>query len=173
MKNTCLNQIENCNNYRLEKDGLSYNISDFDSGTIILPAKGKYKLFATEIEEEHYIVIDNIINSDTLELPKIVEKILWPPISYKKNINKELEKKYRQKNLPTFWICDKLCNGKYETFYSNGVMKFSGKFENGIAIGEFKRYYQNGKIKEVSLFDDDGFLKGRTLFKQNGAVMEE
>jgi antitoxin component YwqK of YwqJK toxin-antitoxin module len=173
LKDSCSNKIESSFNYHLEKNGTEYNVTEFDNGTIIVPTKGEYKLIVPELEEEYNVIIDKLINSDTLNLPKIVEKVVWPPHSFMSDLDKEVEKKIRQKNLPTFWICNEKCNGLYKSFYSNGNIRFSGNFENGLAIGEFIRYYQNGIIKETSIFDNDGFLTKKTLFDENGEIKKE
>ena len=168
LKDSCSNKIEVAFSYHLEKDGIKYNV--YPNGLVLLPEKGKYKLSVSEIEEEHQIMIDKLINSDTLNLPKIEERIIVPPFSFKKELDKEVERKIRQKNLPTFWICNEKCNGKLKSFYSNGNTKYSGNFKNGLPIGEFKKYYQNGNIKEISVHDEYGFLTKRTKFSENGEI---
>ena len=172
LKDSCSNNIENSFFYHLEKNGTEYNISDFDDGTIILPTKGVYKLISLELEEEYNIIIDELINSDTLVLPKIVEKI-FPPRSFKVGLDKEVEKNIRQKNLPTFWVCEDKCNGKLIDYYSNGNTRILGTFVNGLPVGELKRYFQNVKIKEVSVYDKDGFLTKKTLFTEKGELIKE
>jgi antitoxin component YwqK of YwqJK toxin-antitoxin module len=172
LKDSCQNTIEKTPFYHLEKKGIKYKISNFD-GTILLPNKGQYKLIASELEEEFNITIDKLINSDTLNLPKIVEKQVWPPYSYKSGLNKEVQKKIQQKNLPTFWECNERYNGKLIDYYSNGKIKISGILVNGLPIGKLKRYYQNGEIKEVSVYDKEGFLTKRTLFNEKGKIKTE
>jgi len=142
-------------------------------GTILLQAKGEYKLIAPELDEEYYIIIDKFISSDTLVLPKILEKIIWPPHAFKVGLDKDVEKENKQKNLPTFWVCDVKCNGKLVDHYSNGNKKIAGTFVNGLPVGKLKRYYCNGRIKEVSVYDKDGFLTKRTLFDENGKIKTE
>ena len=173
--------IDSCSNkveagsllYHLEKNGKEYTISDLESESIILPEKGEYKLFVPEIEEEHIVVIERLINVDTLAFPKIVEKIVWPPYSFKKGLDENIEKKIKQKNLPKFWNCNEKCNGPQTSYYSNGNLKLSGNFQNGLAIGKLQKYYQSGKVKEISFYDKDGFLTKKTLFDENGEILKK
>ena len=173
LKDSCSNKIENSLIYHLEKNGVKYNIIDFD-GTIILPSKGKYKLIATELDEEHNIIIDDLINSDTLTLPKINELLLidtklpkFVTIEGLGKINPAKIDNYK------FTICNKYCNGIETDYYSNGKIRLNAEFKNGLVIGELKRYYQNGKIKEISIYDKDGVLTKRTLFEENGSIKKE
>ncbi|WP_142785232.1 toxin-antitoxin system YwqK family antitoxin [Changchengzhania lutea] len=172
LKDSCSNEIERSTYYHLEKDGTEYNISDFD-GTIILQTKGEYKLVATEIGETHKIVIDKLINSDTIIKPRIEEYIKKTNFSYKKGTSKEQLKKLGLIPNYKFMNCSKACDGIETEYYSNGTIRLNAEFKNGLVIGELKRYYQNGKIKEISNYDNDGILTKRTLFHENGEIKKE
>ncbi|WP_194768707.1 toxin-antitoxin system YwqK family antitoxin [Tamlana sp. I1] len=173
LKDSCSNKIERSFYYHLEKNGTEYNISDFDSGTIILPSKGEYSLIATEIGETHKIIIDKLINSDTLIKPKIEEYINKTNFSYKKSASKAELKKLGLIPNYKFMNCEKVCNGIETNYYSNGTVRLKAEFKNGLVIGELKRYYQNGKIKEISNYNNEGILTKRTLFYENGKVKKE
>ncbi|NJX16828.1 hypothetical protein [Tamlana crocina] len=69
--------------------------------------------------------------------------------------------------------CEKVCDGIETDYYSNGTIRLTGEFKNGLVIGEFKRYYQNGNLKEVSVYDKDGLLIKKTLFYENGEIKKE
>ena len=172
LKDSCSNEIERSDYYHLEKDGTEYNISDFD-GTIILLTKGEYKLVATEIGEVRKIVIDKLINSDTLVKPRIEEYIKKTNVSYKKGTSREQLKKLGIIPNYKFMNCEKVCDGIETDYYSNGKVRLKAEFKNGLVIGELKRYYQNGKIKEVSVYDNDGILIKTTLFNENGEIKKE
>jgi hypothetical protein len=173
LKDSCSNKIESSFYYHLEKNGMEYNISDFDNGTIILPTKGEYKLIATEIGEIHKIIIDKIINSDTLIKPRIEEYIIKTNVSYKKGTSREQLKKLGIIPNYKFMNCEKVCDGIETDYYSNGKIRLKAEFKNGLVIGKLKRYYQNGKIKEVSDYDNDGILTKSTLFTENGEIKNE
>jgi len=173
LKDSCSNKIESSFYYHLEKNGTEYNISDFDNGTIILPTKGEYKLIATEIGESHKIVIDKLINSDTLNKPKIEEYIKMTNVSYKKGTSKEDLKKLGIIPNYKFMNCEKVCDGIETDYYSNGTIRMKAEFKNGLVIGELKRYYQNGKIREISIYDNDGILTESILFNKNGEIKKE
>jgi antitoxin component YwqK of YwqJK toxin-antitoxin module len=172
LKDSCSNEIERSTYYHLEKDGNKYNISDFD-GTIILLTKGEYKLVATEIGETRKIVIDKLINSDTLVKPRIEEYIKKTNVSFKKGTSKEELKKLGIIPNYKFMKCGNNCEGNETEYYSNGTIRLKAEFKNGLVIGELKRYYQNGKIKEVSIYDNDGILTTRSLFTENGEIRKE
>jgi len=173
LRDSCKNTIEKSSFYHLEKDGIKYEISDFD-GTILLPTKGKYKLIAPELEEDYNIIIDKIINSDTLVLPKINEYLLNYNVSHKIVTIDGLGKIEPTKTHNyQFSICEKKCNGIETDYYSNGIIRLKAEFKSGLVIGELKRYYQNGKIKEISIYDKDGFLTKTTLFEENGEIKKE
>jgi antitoxin component YwqK of YwqJK toxin-antitoxin module len=172
LKDSCSNKIERSFHYHLEKNGTVYNISDFDNG-IILPTKGEYKLIATEIGETHKILIDKLINSDTLIKPRIEEYIIKTNFSFKKGTSKEQLKKLGVIPNYKFMNCEKTCNGIETDYHSNGTIRLTGEFKNGLVIGELKRYYQNGNIKEVSVYDKDGILTKTTLFYENGEIKKE
>ena len=173
LKDSCSNKVERSFYYHLEKNGTEYNISDFDNGTIILPTKGEYKLIATEIGETHKILIDKLINSDTLIKPRIEEYIIKTNVSFKKGTSKEQLKKLGIIPNYKFMKCEKTCNGIETDYYSNGTVRLKAEFKNGLVIGELKRFYQNGKIKEISNYDNDGILTKSTLFNENGEIKKE
>lgn len=75
-KDSCSEKIVFSNLYHLEKNGKSYSTFESDNGTITLPEKGVYKLFASEIGEVHQVEINKEINSDTLFIPKIREYLV-------------------------------------------------------------------------------------------------
>ena len=172
MKDSCTNRIEKSTYYHLEKDGTEYNISDFD-GTIILQTKGEYKLIASEIGETRKVIIDRLINSDTLAKPRIEEYIKSTNVSFKKGTSKEELKKLGIIPNYEFMNCGKTCNGFETDYYSNGTIRLKAEFKNGLVIGELKRYYQNGNLKEVSVYDKDGILTKTTLFYENGEIKKE
>ncbi|WP_248723080.1 toxin-antitoxin system YwqK family antitoxin [Seonamhaeicola sp. ML3] len=172
LKDSCSNEIERSVNYHLEKDGIQYNISDFD-GTVILLTKGEYQLVASEIGEVRKIVIDKLINSDTLNKPKIQEYIKKSNFSFKKGTSREQLKKLGILPNYKFMNCEKVCDGIEIDYYSNGKIRLKAEFKSGIVIGELKRYYQNGKIKEVSVYDNDGILIKKTLFNESGEIKKE
>jgi len=173
LKDSCLNRTENSLIYHLEKNGIEYHISDFD-GTIILPSKGNYKLIATELDEEHNIVIDNLINSDTLTFPKIRE-IISIDTSLPNFVKIEGIGKINPAKIDDyiFVICKEKCNGIETDYYASGKVRLKAEFRNGLVIGELKRYYQSGNIKEISIYDKDGVLTKRTLFSENGEIKKE
>ncbi|APY09879.1 hypothetical protein BWZ22_00860 [Seonamhaeicola sp. S2-3] len=173
LKDSCSNSIESSFNYHLEKNGTEYHIAEFDNGTIILPTKGEYELVATEIGETHKIVIDKLINSDTLIKPRIEEYIKMTNVSFTKNTSKEELKKLGIIPNNKFMNCDKVCDGIETDYYSNGTIRLKAEFKSGLVIGELKRYYQSGKIKEISTYDKDGILTKRTLFNENGEIKKE
>ena|SRR5690554_361938 len=173
LKDSCSNDIESSFNYHLEKNGTEYHITEFDNGTIILPTKGDYELIATEIGETHKIVIDKLINSDTLVKPKIEEYIKMTNVSFKKGTSKEQLKKLGIIPNYKFMNCEKTCDGIETDYYSNGTVRLKAEFRNGLVIGELKRYYQNGKIKEISDYDNNGILTKSTLFNENGEIKKE
>ena len=173
MKDSCSNEIESSFNYHLEKNGTEYHITEFDNGTILLPTKGEYKLIATEIEEIHNVVIDKLINSDTLMKPRIDEYIKMTNVSFTKKTSKEELKKLGIIPNNKFMNCEKVCDGIETDYYSNGTIRLKAEFKNGLVIGELKRYYQSGKIKEISTYDKDGILINRTLFDENGEIKKE
>lgn len=172
LKDSCSNEIERSTYYHLEKDGTEFNISGFD-GAITLPTKGAYKLVATEIGEIHKIVVDELINSDTLIKPRIDEYIKRSNISFTKGTSKEELKKLGIIPNYKFMNCEKICDGIETDYYSNGTIRLKAEFKNGLVIGELKRYYQSGKIKEISTYDKDGILTKRTLFTENGEIKKE
>lgn len=173
LKDSCLNRTENSLIYHLEKNGIEYHISDFD-GTIILPSKGNYKLIATELDEEHNIVIDNLTNSDTLTFSKIRE-IISIDTSLPNFVTIEGIGKINPAKIDDyiFVICKEKCNGIETDYYANGKVRLKAEFRNGLVIGELKRYYQSGNIKEISIYDKDGVLTKRTQFSENGEIKKE
>ena len=173
LKDPCSNKIENSFYYHLEMNGTEYNISDFENGTIILPTKGYYKLIATELGETHKIVIDKLINSDTLIKPRIEEYIKTTNVSFKKDTSKDDLKNLGIIPNYKFMNCEKVCQGIEVDYYSNGTVRLHAEFKNGLVIGELKRYYQNGKIKEVSIYDNEGILTKQTFFNENGGIKKE
>ncbi|NAY93522.1 hypothetical protein GTQ34_16565 [Muricauda sp. JGD-17] len=173
LKDSCSNRVENSFSYHLEKNGTEYHITEFDNGTILLPTKGEYELIATEIGETHKIVIDKLINSDTLIKPRIDEYIKMTNVSFTKKASKEELKKLGIIPNYRFMNCEKVCDGIETGYFSNGKIRLKAVFKNGLVIGELKRYYQSGKIKEISNYDKDGVLTKRTLFDENGEVKNE
>ena len=173
LANSCSNSIDISFNYHLEKNGKEYHITEFENGTIILPTKGEYELIATEIGEKHIIVIDKLINSDTLTKPRIDEFIKMTNVSFTKDTSKEQLKKLGIIPNNKFMNCEKVCNGIETDYYSNGTIRLKAKFDNGLVIGELKRYYQSGNIKEISAYDKDGMLIKTTLFYENGKIKKE
>ena len=173
LKDSCSKKIENSLYYHLEKDGVEYNTSGFDNETIILSTKGEYKLIATEIGEIHKIIIDKLINSDTLIKPKIEEYIKTSNISFKKKTSKEQLKKLGIIPNYKFLNCGEICKGIETDYYSNGTIRLRAEFKNGLVIGELKRYFQNGKIKEISIYSENGFLTKKTLYTENGEITAE
>ena len=155
-KDSCSNKIINSDLYHLEKNGKSYSIFDSDNGVVTLPAKGVYKLFASEIGEIHQIEINKEINSDTLFIPKIREYLVT-----------------HTKPNYIFKYCDRKCNGLETGYYSDGSIRLIAEFKNGLVIGEFKRFYQNGKIEEISIYNKRGFLTKKTRFDKNGKTITE
>ena len=173
VKDSCSNKIEKSLYYHLEKNKTKYEISDFEQ-TILLPTKGEYHLIAPELEEEYTIIIDKLINSDTLILPKINEYLINYTISHKiATIDGLGEIESPKTPNYKFTICEKNCDGIETDYYSNGTIRLKAEFKNGLVIGELKRYYQNRKVKEISIYDKDGFLTKTTLFKENGGIKKE
>src|SRR5690606_2413874 len=119
------------------------------------------------------IVIDKLINSDTLVKPRIEEYIKKTNVSYKKGTSREQLKKLGIIPNYKFMNCEKVCDGIETDYYSNGKIRLKAEFKNGLVIGELKRYYQNEKIKEVSVYDNDGILIKTTLFNENGEIKKE
>ncbi|MFS4494491.1 toxin-antitoxin system YwqK family antitoxin [Maribacter sp. 2308TA10-17] len=172
LKDSCSNKIENALLYHLQKNGTEYRVTDIN-GTVILPEKGEYELVATEIEEIHSIIIDKLVNSDTLTQPTIEEYIKRTNVSLKKGVSKEELKRLGIIPNYKFISCEKTCDGIETDYYSNGATRLIAEFKNGLVIGELKRYYQNGIIKEVSVYDENGFLTKTTLFEKNGEIKSE
>ncbi|MCP9199991.1 hypothetical protein MKO06_08740 [Gramella sp. GC03-9] len=154
-KDSCSEKIIESDLYHLEKNGKSYSTFESDEGKIILPEKGLYKLFASEIGEVHQVEINQEINSDTLYIPKIREYLLT-----------HTEPNY------IFRKCDKKCEGIETGYYSNGTIRLVGEFKNELVVGELKRFYPNGKIKEVSIYNKRGFLTKKTEFDENGELIK-
>lgn len=170
LKNKCSSEIESSNSYTLEKDGIKY--SAFDNLPLILPQKGIYKLSTTDTDEVYEIKIDKLKNSDTLVKPMIQIQIR-NGVSFKKNIsNKEL-RKIKLYMTPRYFICEKECNGFQVDYYSNGNLRMSGTFENGISIGELKEYYQNGKVKTTYFYKENAQLKKVVKYDENGKIISE
>ena len=144
-KDSCSEKIVFSNLYHLEKNGKSYSTFESDNGTITLPEKGVYKLFASEIGEVHQVEINKEINSDTLFIPKIREYLVT-----------------HTKPNYIFRKCDKKIDGFNTGYYSDGSIRIVAEFKNGLVIGELKRFYQNGKIKEISIYNKRGFLTKKT-----------
>jgi antitoxin component YwqK of YwqJK toxin-antitoxin module len=69
--------------------------------------------------------------------------------------------------------CENICNGIETDYYSNGTIRLTGEFKNGLVIGELKRYYQSGKIKEISIYDKDGFWKETIFFEESEIIKKE
>ncbi|MFD0975435.1 hypothetical protein [Salinimicrobium gaetbulicola] len=154
-RDSCSGKIVNSHLYHLERNGKLYSTFESDNGTIPLPEKGVYKLFASEIGEVHQVEINEEMNSDTLYIPKIREFLVT-----------------HTKPNYIFRKCDKKIDG-YETgYYSNGSIRLVAEFKNGLVIGELKRFYQNGKIEEISIYDKRGFLTKKTEFDKNGEIIE-
>jgi antitoxin component YwqK of YwqJK toxin-antitoxin module len=174
LKDSCSNQIENSFNYHLERNGTEYTISDFANGTILLSEKGEYNLIATEIGETHKIIIDKLINSDTLILPKSDVLLVNNNVSFKTVTIEGIGKIERPKtHTYKFMHCENICNGIETDYYSNGTIRLTGEFKNGLVIGELKRYYQSGKIKEISIYDKDGFWKETFFFEESEIIKKE
>ncbi|WBL23848.1 hypothetical protein [Zunongwangia sp. HRR-M8] len=154
-KDSCSEKIILSDLYHLEKNGKSYSTFESDEGTIKLPEKGVYKLFASEIAEVHLVELNQEINSDTLYIPKIREYLIT----------------HTQPNY-IFRKCNKKCEGIETGYYSNGSIRLVAEFKNGLVVGELKRFYQNGKIKEISIYNKRGFLTKKTEFDQNGEIIK-
>lgn len=170
LKNKCSNEIESSNSYSLEKDGITYTA--FDNSPLVLPKKGIYKLSSIDTDEVYEIKIDKSINSDTLVKPMIQIQIR-NGVSYKKNIsNKEL-RKIKLYMATRYFICEKECNGFQVDYYSNGNLRMSGTFENGISIGLLKEYYQNGKIKATYFYKKNAQLKKLVKYDENGNIITD
>ena len=50
-----------------------------------------------------------------------------------------------------------ILEGPYKVFYDNGILKVSGTYQNGIAIGQWLRYDQEGRLENIqNLLNRDG-----------------
>ena len=153
-KDSCSGKIVVSDLYHLEKDDKSYSTFDSDNGTITLPEKGVYTLFASEIGEIYQVEINKELNSDTLIIPKIREYLVThtrPDYIFRK--------------------CDEKIDGFNTGYYSNGAIRIVAEFKNGLVFGELKRFYQNGQIKEISIYNKRGFLTKKTEFDKNGEIL--
>lgn len=153
-KDSCSGKIVVSDFYHLEKDGKLYSPFGSDNGTITLPEKGVYTLFASELGEVHQVAINKEINADTLIIPKIREYLVT-----------------HTKPNYIFSHCDKKCDGFETGYYSDGSVRLMAEFKKGLVIGELKRFYQNGKIKEISIYDKRGFLTKKTEFDEDGEII--
>ncbi len=155
-KDSCSGKIVFSHLYHLEKNGKSYSTFESDNDTIMLPEKGVYTLFASEIGEVHQVELNKETNTDTLFIPKIREYLVT-----------------HNKPNYIFRKCDKKINGFQTGYYSDGSIRLMGEFRKGLVIGELKRFYQDGKIKEVSIYDKRGFLTKQTEFDENGEILKK
>ena len=155
-KDSCSDKIIVSDLYHLERNGKSYSIFDSVNGAIILPEKGLYELFASEIGEIHQVEINKEKKSDTLFIPKIQEYLVT-----------------HTKPNYIFRNCDRKCDGHETGYYSNGSIRLIAEFKKGLVIGDLKRFYQNGKIKEVSIYNKRGILTKKTRFDKNGNTIIE
>ncbi|MER2998903.1 toxin-antitoxin system YwqK family antitoxin [Pontibacter populi] len=156
LKNPCLNEVEISFNYYLEKDGKQYHISDFKTGTVLLPKKGQYILVSTGTGDIQNIQLNEEVNSDTLTIPRIQEYLVT-----------------HDKHGYIFRNCDKPSDGLQKSYYSDGSIKLIGEFKEGLVVGVLKEFYHNGKIKQISNYTKDGFLTKTTRFDENGKIIKE
>jgi len=59
----------------------------------------------------------------------------------------------------TKWSEGEFINGKMEgsttTYYSNGQIRYTGSFENGLKSGEWRFYDENGELLEIQFFQPE------------------
>lgn len=87
---------------------------------------------------------DDSLYNVNIELPKIMRK-LTSQIHYPTNLG--------------FYYCDVKCNGWVKDFYSNGKLRISGKFKNGIPLKILNKYNINGELVEIQFYDKNGTYK--------------
>ena len=57
------------------------------------------------------------------------------------------------------FCCDKLCDGSISETDSNGIIRFRGKFKNGIPMSNLKFYNKLGERIKTEVYDKNGNLK--------------
>jgi len=92
------------------------------------------------------------------------QDILAEKTKYYKGFNKESQIAYYDLEKTKIKEVVPYNNGKKEGdyyFYSPaGVLVETGKYENGIKVGQWKEYFEpKGKIKKISVYAPDGFTK--------------
>ncbi|MFD1015485.1 hypothetical protein [Winogradskyella rapida] len=173
VKNSCNDSIEKAVFYSLKKGEQTYEILNLDNPVIRVPTSGIYQLISEETNEKLKIEISTNKSKDTLLLPSIykLEGILPP--SYKKDISESELKKLRKESRSVFRKCDSNLNGEQKEYFTNGIIRFYGNFENGYAIGEIKEYYQNGNIKKLLIYDNDGYFKKKVNYDTSGKEIKK
>ncbi|NME71256.1 toxin-antitoxin system YwqK family antitoxin [Flammeovirga aprica] len=122
-----------------------------DAGEAIELATNYYQLQLYMTSEDFLtsfyfdIIIDQEQKNDTLYLHKTR---LWGP-TYLHAPTEEFK----------FYCCGKLCNGLIEEYDSNGVVRFKGRFENGVPTRNLKYYNEFGNLIQKEVYDDKGNLK--------------
>ena len=66
-----------------------------------------------------------------------------------------------------------LRQGKWAKKYSNGNIKYTGKFKDNRPIGEFKRYYKNKSLQSVMIYSKEGTSARTTFYYKNGEIAAE
>lgn len=141
------------------------DIFSFKNGSATLPDTGFYHFFVTGMTTMELKDVPLLVHCkkfgvvrDTFYIPKIVFL----------DVN---HLGYR------FYDCDSLLNGKYNSYYYDGKLKFSGKFKDGNQIDTFKTfYYSTNKLMKSSVvknrgfdsfeYDTSGTLKSNSTFRR-------
>ncbi len=66
-----------------------------------------------------------------------------------------------------------LKQGNWGKKYSNGNIKYTGKFKDNKPVGEFKRYYENKSLQSVMIYAKDGTSAKTTFYYKNSAIAAE
>lgn len=53
------------------------------------------------------------------------------------------------------------------------TLRYEGKFEHGIPVGEFKYYYPSGNIKAKTVYSENGTVANTTMYYSTGPKMAE
>lgn len=61
-------------------------------------------------------------------------------------------------------------HGRWAKKYTNGNLKYEGKFENGVPVGEFKRYNEKGKLTSTLLYSDNGAKAAAHLYEMGRTI---
>ncbi|MGC8865582.1 MAG: toxin-antitoxin system YwqK family antitoxin [Bacteroidales bacterium] len=60
--------------------------------------------------------------------------------------------------------------GIWKKTFPNGKIRYEGRFEQGIPVGEFKHYHENGKLKAIVRHAGDGQRAEAELYNEDGLL---